>query len=354
MSDEPKVSWFRWLLGVVVLLLLTVAGTGVWAYQTLLRPVGGSAVPVSVTVVSGQSAATIAKLLEQEGIIRSALALRGYLRLTNQSFKAGIYTLTADRSSVENIETLVNGAVAERQVTIPEGLRLNEVAEILEEAEVLPRFDLVEAAQYNPTIVTLPDQYNLKADTFLEGFFFPETYRFAASTSAIDVIKRLMTTYLERTDGLIVDYDTLILASIIEREAKFDADRPLIASVYRNRLAIDMPLQADPTVQYAVANARHGCSDAMTSCATRSSDGSEVWWQPLVAGDTTIDSPYNTYQNIGLPPRPICNPGIASIRAAAASAETDFLYFVSDAEGHAHFATTLAEHNANVARYLNN
>ncbi len=352
MSNEPTINWRHWLFGIIAILAVILGTTVAWAYQALLRPVSGRTDPVSVTVVAGQSAADIARSLQEQGIIRSALALRGYLRLTGQSFKAGIYTVTATGSSVENVEPILDGAVAERQVTIPEGLRLTEIAQLLEENQILPAGDLLAAATYNPTVVTLPDRYNLKADTFLEGFFFPETYRFAAGASAADVIKRLMTTYLERTAELALDYKTLILASIVEREAKFDADRPLIASVYRNRLALGMPLQADPTVQYAAANRRYACAEDGTGCATRSSDKSEVWWQPPAADDLAIDSPYNTYRNAGLPPRPICNPGLKSIEAATHPAETDYLYFVTDTEGHAHFAITLAEHNQNVAQYL--
>ena len=193
-------------------------------------PIHGASAPASFNVQPGQRAAEIAANLQTAGIIRSALALRGYLRLTHQSFKAGIYTLTPTGSSVDNIAPLLKGAVAERQVTIPEGLRLSEVAQLLEKNGIIPAADFLDAAHYRPSLVNLPDRYNLKADTFLEGFLFPDTYRFAASATADEVIQRLMTTYLMRTTDLAVDYDTLILASIIEREAKFDADRPLIAS----------------------------------------------------------------------------------------------------------------------------
>lgn len=334
---------FKGIIACLAILALASCGGGVWAYQGLVAPLHGPVQPVSFKIESGQPAAQIAANLQTGGFIHSSLLMRAYLRLTHQSLKAGIYSLAKDGSSIQNIQPLLKGIVAERQVTIPEGLRLNEIAQLLERQGVLKTTDLLAVARYNPSVVALPDAYDLKADTFLEGFLFPDTYRFSADASATDVIQRMMTNYLTRTKDLSVNYDTLILASMVEREAKFDADRPLIASVFTNRLAAGMPLQSDVTVEYAAANAR--CPGDFTAC-TQSN-----WWTPVTS--TSIDSPYNTYRQAGLPPRPICNPGLKSIEAAANPAKTDYLYFVADKDGHAHFAKTLAEHNQNVAKYLN-
>lgn len=337
--------WLPWLLGGAVVLVIGLTSLAGWAYWTLAVPLRGRADSTNVTVPIGQSVAMIAHSLEQQGVIRSAMAVRGYLRLTRQSIQAGSYTLTKEASSLENIEPLLRGAVAEQSITLPEGLRIAEIARRLAAAGIVSADALLAAAVYDPTHQSLPVSTTLKTGTLLEGFLFPDTYRFHRSTPALAVVDRLLETYRERTAALKPTYDQLILASIVEREAKFDEDRSLIAGVYTNRLRLGMALQADPTVQYAQANAL--CTEAFDRCHL------EDWWSPPAPADLlSLDSPYNTYRVTGLPPGPISNPGLASIEAAVHPAVHQFFYFVTDAEGHAHFAQTLAEHNANVARYL--
>lgn len=337
--------WLPWLLGGVVVLVIVLTSTAGWVYWALAVPLHSRAGSTNVTVLTGQSVTAIARSLEQQGVIRSAVAVHGYLRLTSQSIQAGSYTLTKEASSLENIGPLLRGAVAEQSITLPEGLRIAEIAERLAAAGIVSVDALIVAAVYDPTRQSLPGSTSLKTGTFLEGFLFPDTYRFRRATPALAVVDRLLETYRERTAALKPTYDQLILASIVEREAKFDDDRPLIAGVYTNRLRVGMALQADPTVQYAKASAV--CAETIDRCHL------DDWWSPPMTADlSSLDSPYNTYRVTGLPPRPISNPGLASIEAAVHPAVHQFLYFVTDAEGRAHFARTLVEHNANVATYL--
>ena len=268
------------------------------------------------------------------------------MKLSHKSFLPGIYNLVKSGSSLDNVDAITTGSVAERQVTIPEGLRINEVAQLLEKNDILPASDFLAAARYTPAQVTIPASYDLKADTFLEGFAFPDTYRLPADATGEEVVQRMVDNYVEQTKNLTVSYNTLILASIVEKEAKYDEDRAVIASVFTNRLSLGMPLQSNPTVAYAKANANCG-SKSLDTCVQMS------WWPiPVTADFTSLVSQYNTYLVKGLPPRPICNPGIKSIEAAVNPAKTDYLYFITDASGHAHFAKTLAEHNANIAQYM--
>jgi UPF0755 protein len=182
----------------------------------------------------------------------------------------------------------------------------------------------------------------------LEGYLFPETYQVPQPVSGSHAAELMVRMFGQRMgdalrtppESKLNAQQVITLASIVEREAKVPSERATIASVYLNRLAQNMPLQADPTVQYAVAT-RDGASASAYD-----------YWRKLTADDLTISSPYNTYAHMGLPPGPICNPGEASIRAVLQPAATDYLYFVATTDGSgAHlFAKTLDEHNANVAK----
>jgi UPF0755 protein len=184
--------------------------------------------------------------------------------------------------------------------------------------------------------------------TSLEGFLFPDTYEFPSDATARDVIARMLDTFGQRftpelreqarAQGLTV-YQAVTLASIVEREAVLPEERPIIASVFLNRLRAGMHLNADPTVQYALGYQGEG----------------HGWWKrPLLLEDLEVDSPYNTYRHVGLPPGPICNPGLAALEAVVNPADTRYLYFVANdvaGDGSHVFAETLEEHNANIAKY---
>jgi UPF0755 protein len=242
--------------------------------------------------------------------------------------------------------------ILDQKITFPEGWRTEEMALRLKEKGVLTSAGAyLSVSQSTATAPELRTAFQIPADAALTGFLFPDTYRFLLGADAAVVVQKQVATFQNRTADLKLTYQTVILASIVEREAKFDDDRPLIAGVYANRLKKGMALEADPTVQIAkLAVQQPSCltSAGIDSQACQSID----WWPTVLRSDLQgIKSPFSTYLNTGLPPQPICNPGLASLEAAASPATSDYYYFFSDQEGHAHFAKTLAEHNANVAKY---
>ncbi|PIZ99199.1 MAG: endolytic transglycosylase MltG, partial [Candidatus Levybacteria bacterium CG_4_10_14_0_2_um_filter_35_8] len=210
-------------------------------------------------------------------------------------------------------------------VTIPEGKRTEEVAEILKKN--IPTFQ----QSWIQSLITD------------EGYLFPDTY-LIPKDATIDLISTMMKdNFQQKFDSAkntkitnLTDRETIIMASLVEREAKADIDRPMVASVIYNRISIDMKLDIDATLQYALGY---------------QTDEKRWWKKELTSQDKTINSPYNTYTNPGLPPGPISNPGLASIKASLNPAKTDYLFYISDANGTNHYAKTMAEHNANIKKY---
>ena len=246
----------------------------------------------------------------------------------------------------------VEQSIPEKVVVFPEGWRSEEMALRLAKLGVVSSADqYLKVVQSVSSGIELRTTFNIPAEASLNGFLFPDTYRFLPNADPILVVEKQLADFKGRTSALSLTYEKVILASIVEREAKFDEDRPLIAAVYANRLKKGMALQADPTVQFAKLAAEHAVCTTPVGLISSTCQGVD-WWPTVLRSDLqSIKSPFNTYLQLGLPPQPICNPGLASLEAAANPADHDYLYFVSDSDGHAHFATTLAEHNQNVAKY---
>jgi UPF0755 protein len=305
----------------------------------------------TVTVPPGSTAADIGALLQSRGLVRSALAFRiaADQAGVGSSLAAGDYDLSRSMSTSEIVEVLARGQVRRGLVaTIPEGWRAEQIADRLESIGFAARDEFLQAVATPPSVPGT-DLLGTPPPPRLEGYLFPETYEVpqrVAGTHAAELMVRMFSQRVGdqlRTANppeKLTARDLLTLASIVEREAKVPGERPTIASVYFNRLAKGLPLQADPTVQYAVAT-RDGPAAAAYN-----------YWRPLQPADLEVDSPYNTYLYPGLPPGPICNPGEASIKAVLQPAKTDYLYFVAktDGSGEHLFARTLEEHNANVAK----
>jgi UPF0755 protein len=303
------------------------------------------------TVEPGSSAADIGNQLQQRGLIRSALVFRFAADQAGVggSLAAGDYELSRSMSMNEIIEVLARGQVKRGLLaTIPEGWRAEQVADRLDATGITTRDEFLRAVAAPSSVPDL-ELLGEPRPTTLEGYLFPETYEVQQKVPGTQAADLMIRTFSQRVGQQLrsnseVDlspHQLLTLASIVEREAQQPQERPLIASVYLNRLARQLPLQADPTVQYAVAT-RDG------SAAT----AYNYWKRDLTDADLQLDSPYNTYVHTGLPPAPICNPGEASIRAVLQPARTDYLYFVArqDGSGGHLFARTLDEHNANVAQ----
>lgn len=317
----------RFLFLVLIFVALVTGGTFWW--YSVAKPPSAETSLRDFLIVKGSSASQIGNKLEKEGFIRNALAFKIYVQVSGKakSIQAGEYRLSQSYSLFKMVDELIQGP-AEIWVTIPEGLRREEIAE---------RFASAFGQEEGFT------QEFLSATKDIEGFLFPDTYLFPKDFSPSSVVNKMRSTFdiktAELKEGIEVSHLTLreivILASIIERETRTEDERPIVAGVLINRLNIGMGLQADATVQYAVATAGN-------------------WWPILTKDDLAVNSPYNTYRFRGLPPAPIANPGLSSIKAAVFPEDSDYLYYLHDSKGQVYFARTLAEHNENVRKYLGN
>ncbi len=267
------------------------------------------------TIPLGQSTDAIGSRLKQEKLIKSPLAFKLLVDRKGYSgqLQAGDFKLSPSMNLGKIIETLTHGSL-DYWITFPEGLRVEEYAERLAQKSGINEQEFIVAAKP------------------YEGKLFPDTYLIPQTASAQNIVDLLTKTFTAKSPTQ--DQKIIIIASLIEREAKHSEDRELVSSVIHNRLKIGMPLQVDATVQYALGKKGN-------------------WWpQNLTHEDLQTESPYNTYRHPGLPPKPIANPSLASITAALNPKETDYLYYLSDANGVNHYAATLEEHNQNIAQYL--
>jgi peptidoglycan lytic transglycosylase G len=320
------------------LVLLAVLGVGGWLAWALLLPVTPAGRQF-VLLRPGSSTRHIASELKSAGVIRSAHAfiLWHYLHRKG-SLKAGEYLFekTADARQVH--ARLVHGDVYWREVVIPEGFTMFDIAEAVQNAGLGSAEDFLKAATSDTALISDLDP----GARSLEGYLFPATYEFTHTQSADDMVAAMVKEFrrVAHDIGLTTSPEEdpanvrriVTLASIIEKETAVPEERPIVASVYCNRMAKKIALQADPSVIYA-------------EMLQGSYQGA------LHHADLRDDSPYNTYKHPGLPPGPIGNPGKSSLDAAMHPATTDYYYFVSDGNGHHRFAHDLEEHNRNVAAY---
>jgi UPF0755 protein len=319
----------RWLVLVVVVIA---AGLG-WLVLTPTTALRQG--PLIVTIPPHDGLLAIADRLAQAQVIRSraAFVAAAVLRGTPRSLKAGEYEVPRDASTWEILALLESGRVRQHAILHPEGATVTELARALE-AERLADVEAVARAAADRMFL---DGQGIEGAT-AEGYLFPDTYQFVRGMTPEEILGKMVQRMRAkltpeilaraRERGLSV-HQLLTLASIIEREAVVKDEQRLISAVFWNRLRLNMPLQADPTVQYAVAKERRALSRA----------------------DLATDHPYNTYVHPGLPPGPIASPGLEAIQAALDPAPVKYLYFVARDDQRHHFSTTVEEHNAAVARY---
>src|SRR5579864_3216055 len=296
-------------------------------------PAGGT----FVDVPHGASRRAVARLLANQGVVRSRWVFEALSRWRSRStLQAGEYFFNHPVTSFQVFDAIANGRVYVRELTIPEGFSMFDIADLVQREEFTSRENFLAAAR-NPALI----RDLVPGAPTLEGFLFPATYEFPRHPTGEQMVTAMVAHFRQQWAEISAQQPNLTglgleqvvtLASLVERETPKAEERPLVAGVFINRMHRRVPLQCDPTVVYAL-------------------ELSGNYSGSLEAKNLPFESPYNTYRHIGLPPGPIANPGSASLRAALAPPETDYLYFVANTEGGHFFGRTLAEHNHNVALY---
>lgn len=322
---------------IAIFAVLLGIGAGWFFWRAMRAPYKGwTEAKQRVEVRRGQRTAAILQQLQKEGVVRDEWVPLVYMKLFRgrDSLKAGVYEFDQALSAADVIDKLVRGDVILKNITIREGLDRFAVGKIFADEGLGSEEEWSRATGEPDLIRDIAPQ----ADS-LEGYLFPDTYKFDPGTPAKTIVKAMVDNFRKHwgseiafiTTGL-DPHQTVTLASIVETEAQLPQERPIVASVYINRVQKHMLLGADPTVIYALKLAGR-------------------WDGNIRKADLQIASPYNTYRTPGLPPGPIANPGLASLRAAAAPAKSPYLYFVARNDGSHVFATNLVDHSANVEKY---
>lgn len=306
-------------------------------YNFMLQPVSFvSPAPNKTFVITpGQPLVQVAANLEKDHLIKNSFAFRLLVAQMgiSRNIQAGDFNISPNMSSKEIATFLTHGAI-DVWVTIPEGLRIEEQADRVEQKL---KFGTNENYKFDKK------QYIQLAK---EGYMYPDTYLIPKDATAQDVADRLQQTFKQKVGDVILNkgiqyglspQDVIILASILEKEAKTSEEKPIIAGIFINRLNAGLPLQVDATVAYA-----KGYDSAQNT-----------WWPQISVSDyQDVKSAYNTYLHLGLPPAPIASPGMDSINAASSPAKTDYFYYLHDTKGKIHYAKTVGEHNQNIQTYL--
>jgi len=314
--------------------------------EEIESPASDDSTPILFTITPGETAATIATRLERAGLIRDAGLFRLLVRYrgVDAQLEAGDYQLRPNMSLEEIVDLLQHGRPSEVTITIPEGWRTEEIAEMLEER------GMVNSEEFLGAVRGGEFEYDFLSDRpegiSLEGYLFPDTHSIPPDFEAAQIIDMMLADFGRRfslemrqeaaSRGMSI-HEVLTIASLVEREARIPEERPLIASVYLNRLEAGWLLESDATAQYALGY----------------QEGAGQWWKSPISLEemTQIDSPYNTYLYPGLPPGPICNPGLASIQAVIDPAETNYMFLYHKGDGSHAFAETYEEHLENQRRY---
>jgi UPF0755 protein len=321
----------------LLLVALVCAALAAYAVYAPIGPPAGISdqQAIYVDIAPGTGTQAIAAQLQRAGVLRSRFAFLLLRAVKGGKLMAGEYRFNHPAPATEVYARILRGDVYTIPLTIPEGYNIFDIAQAVESAGLGSR-DAFLAAERSQTALIRDLSPNAPS---LEGYLFPDTYRFTHHTTPAQMLAAMVKRFRQVAAqiGLAANpgqdpASTVILASFIEKEVNQDSERPLVASVFTNRLAQGMPLATDPSVIYA----------ALLDGRYRGA---------IYASDLQSDSPYNTYRQTGLPPGPICNPGIAALKAALAPATTSYLYFVADAQGHSRFSATLKEHSQQVETY---
>jgi UPF0755 protein len=304
---------------IIFVLLFGIVVFAIWwtVSQSPVNPLDHS--NKTFVISKGDGVREVAKKLHDQGLVRDQISFFLLVKKMGieKNIQAGSYKISPSLNANQLAKKLTVGT-EDVWITIPEGWREEEILSFLR------------TKNFPEGLKMSDSKFNIN-----EGRNFPDTY-LLPKTINLDEILKLMQQNFQKKVNFPVTRDQLIIASLVEREARTGTDRPIVASIIYNRLRNNMALDIDATIQYAIGYT--------------AKDG---WWKKeLTTDDLKFKSPYNTYQNPGLPPGPICNPGLSSINAAVNPAQTTYYFYISDKQGHMHYAKTLEEHNINVAKYL--
>ena len=335
MSNELK-----WIIAsTITVVTAAILGCVIW-FILALRPVEKDSTEImTFQLDAGTGVPDVSTKLEEKGLIRSSTAFNVYVTITGkrQQLQAGTYDLSPSLSTNEVATMMSDGKVATNLLVIPEGSTILKIRQLADKKGVnLKDLDAALVAQYDYDFLKARPQ-----GATLEGYLFPDSYELIKPIRTNVVVNQMLqnfakklsqTDYVQRyaAQGMTL-HQAVTLASIVEREVKSDEDRAMVAQLYLNRLKMGMPLQADPTALYA----------------------QEITGKPTNRVDTSINSTYNTYLVKGLPPGPIGNPGLSSLKAVAYPKPNEYLYFISGKDGKTYFAKTYEEHQRNIEKYLN-
>jgi UPF0755 protein len=319
------------LLLLIILVAFVAGGLAAYFVYTPFGPSGET----FVEIAPHTGTKTIATKLEQSGIIRSRYAFEALKLARGGTLMAGEYRFDHPATLTEVYRRIARGDIYTHALTIPEGYNIFDIAQAVEAAGLGEHEAFLAEERKHTELIAEWTAGAAKPPASLEGYLFPDTYHFARHTPAVHILAAMVRRFRQASQQLGLEGDvpsTVTLASLVEKEVSQDSERPLVAGVFLNRLTKSIPLATDPTVVYAALLDNR-------------------WRGTIYASDLHSPSAYNTYRHPGLPPGPICNPGMAAFRAVLSPAKTDYLYFVSDAAGHSRFAATLKEHNQNVQSY---
>lgn len=316
------------ILKLLLVLILIALGAGAFL---LLVPYGPHTEQF-VDIAPGTSTLAIGRQLKRAGVLRTGYELEALKLRRGGTLKAGEYRFDHAATPIEVYDRLRRGDIYTIALTIPEGFNIFDIANAVQAAGLGSASTFLQAERQHTELIAPWSPHA----TSLEGFLFPDTYKFNHHTSQVQMLGAMVKRFAEVATRLrLAPADAprvVTMASLVEREVRIPAERPLVAGVFENRLRAGMPLQTDPAVIYA--SLLRG-----------------TWTGTIHQSELHSDSAYNTYTHPGLPPGPICNPGIASLQAALHPTDTDYLYFVANPNGSTRFARDLTEHEANVAAY---
>ncbi|HWY80134.1 MAG TPA: endolytic transglycosylase MltG [Candidatus Sulfotelmatobacter sp.] len=310
----------------IVILILVIGGLGAWWFNGTTPANSADQTIKTFEVIQGENVRQIANNLKMQGLIKDPITFYFLVKQKGigDKIQAGEFQLSPSMSAGK-IADILQLATDDIRITIPEGKRAEEVSAILE-----AHFSTYQPSWKQQLIVN-------------EGYLFPDTYSFNKNVDINTIISTMEANFIKKYDSIpdgkkssLTKAQIVTIASIVEREAKFSEDRPLVASVILNRLTAGMPLQVDATIQYALGY---------------QSDQKSWWKTSLALIDLQVNSPFNSYINTGLPPGPISNPGIEALKAVINAPETNYLFYVSDKSGHNHYEVNSNQHGADVKKY---